>query len=100
MDSRAAAVPAGPSVERWSLAAALAIMVVWGVNFTIIKCVLEQMGVGPLFFMRYLIMPLLGLALLVVVYRRHLRKSWPRREDLPRFVACGLAGHTAQPDTP
>lgn len=95
MQARAAAIPVSPSVERWSLAAALAIMVVWGVNFTIIKYVLEQMGVGPFLFIRYLVMPLLGLALLAVVYRRHLRKSWPRREDLPRFVACGLIGHTA-----
>jgi drug/metabolite transporter (DMT)-like permease len=95
MDSRAAYALAGPSVERWSLIAALATMVVWGVNFTIIKYVLEQMGVGPFLFIRYLMMPLLGLALLAVVYRRHLRKSWPRREDLPRFVACGLIGHTA-----
>ncbi len=95
MHARAAARPAGPSVERWSLAAALVTMVVWGVNFTIIKYVLEQMGVGPFLFIRYLIMPLLGLGLLAVVYRRHLRKSWPQREDLPRFVACGLVGHTA-----
>jgi drug/metabolite transporter (DMT)-like permease len=95
MDSRAAAIPASSSVERWSLAAALATMIVWGVNFTIIKYVLEQMGVGPFLFIRYLLMPLLGLALLAVVYRRHLPKSWPRREDLPRFVACGLVGHTA-----
>jgi drug/metabolite transporter (DMT)-like permease len=95
MNSRAAYVLAGPSVERWSLIAALATMVVWGINFTIIKYVLENMGVGPFLFIRYLLMPLLGLALLAVVYRRHLRKSWPRREDLPRFVACGLVGHTA-----
>jgi drug/metabolite transporter (DMT)-like permease len=95
MNSRAAYVLAGPSVERGSLIAALATMVVWGINFTIIKYVLENMGVGPFLFIRYLLMPLLGLALLAVVYRRHLRKSWPRREDLPRFVACGLVGHTA-----
>ncbi len=95
MNLRAASLVAGPSVERWSLIAALATMVVWGVNFTIIKYVLERMGVGPFLFVRYLVMPLLGLALLAVVYRRHLPKSWPRREDLPRFVACGLVGHTA-----
>jgi drug/metabolite transporter (DMT)-like permease len=95
MKLRAASLVAGPSVERWSLWAALAIMAVWGVNFTVIKYVLEQMGVGPFLFIRYLIMPLLGLALLAVVYRRHLPKSWPQREDLPRFVACGLIGHTA-----
>ncbi len=95
MNLRAASLVSGPSVERWSLWAALAIMAVWGVNFTVIKYVLELMGVGPFLFIRYLAMPLLGLTLLAVVYRRHLRKSWPQREDLPRFIACGLIGHTA-----
>ena len=95
MNRRAASLVTGPSVERWSLVAALVIMVVWGVNFTIIKYVLVKMGVGPFLFIRYLAMPLLGLALLAVVYRRHLPKSWPQREDLPRFAACGLIGHTA-----
>lgn len=94
MNLRAASFVAGPSVERWSLVAALATMAVWGVNFTVIKYVLEQIGVGPFLFIRYLLLPLLGLALLAVVYRRHLAKSWPRREDLPRFVACGVIGHT------
>ena len=92
---RAASNLAGTSVERWSLIAALATMAVWGVNFTVVKYVLEHTGVGPFLFIRYLVMPLLGLALLAVVYRRHLPKSWPQREDLPRFVACGLVGHTA-----
>lgn len=92
---RAASNLSGPKVERWSLITALAIMAVWGVNFTVVKYVLEHTGVGAFLFIRYLMMPLLGLALLAVVYRRHLPKSWPQREDLPRFVACGLVGHTA-----
>ncbi len=69
-------------------------MVVWGVNFTFVKVVLDEIGVGPFLFLRFLITPVLGFMLLAVIYRRHLRKSWPRREDLPRFVACGLIGHT------
>ncbi len=69
-------------------------MVVWGVNFTFVKVVLDEIGVGPFLFLRFLITPVLGFLLLAVIYRRHLRKSWPRREDLPRFVACGLIGHT------
>jgi drug/metabolite transporter (DMT)-like permease len=40
-------------------------------------------------------MPLFGFALLLALTRRHFRKSWPRRGDLPRFVAAGLVGHTA-----
>jgi drug/metabolite transporter (DMT)-like permease len=39
-------------------------------------------------------MPLFGFALLVALTRRHFRKSWPRRGDLPRFIAAGLVGHT------
>jgi drug/metabolite transporter (DMT)-like permease len=79
---------------RWSLIAAVAIMAVWGANFAVTKYVLGAIGVGPFLFIRFLIMPLLGFALLVLVYRRHLRKSWPKRDDLPRFVAAGLIGHT------
>ncbi len=82
------------TVARWSLIAAVAMMVVWGVNFTFVKVVLDEIGVGPFLFLRFLITPVLGFLLLAVIYRRHLRKSWPRREDLPRFVACGLIGHT------
>lgn len=82
------------TVARWSLIAAVAMMVVWGVNFTFVKVVLDEIGVGPFLFLRVLITPVLGFLLLAVIYRRHLRKSWPRREDLPRFVACGLIGHT------
>ncbi|HXZ93221.1 MAG TPA: DMT family transporter [Burkholderiales bacterium] len=85
----------GAGVERWSLVAAVAIMAVWGVNFTFVKYVLDNIGVGPFLFIRFLTMPLLGFLLLALVYRRHLAKSWPLREDLPRFVACGLVGHTA-----
>ena len=85
----------GIGVERWSLGAAVAIMAVWGVNFTFVKYVLDKIGVGPFLFIRFLTMPLLGFLLLALVYRRHLAKSWPLREDLPRFIACGLVGHTA-----
>lgn len=80
--------------SRAALAAAIAIMFVWGANFGVTKYVLGQMGVGPFLFIRFLTMPALGFLLLVLVYRHHLAKSWPRREDLPRFVGAGLLGHT------
>ncbi|MDH4094046.1 MAG: DMT family transporter [Betaproteobacteria bacterium] len=82
-------------MQKWALAAGIALMVVWGVNFAITKVVLAALGVWPFLFIRFLAMPLFGFALLVVVTRRHFPKSWPQRADLPRFVACGLAGHTA-----
>jgi drug/metabolite transporter (DMT)-like permease len=83
------------AARKWALAAGLALMAVWGVNFVVTKLVLADLGVAPFLFLRFLSMPLLGFALLAAVYRRHLAKSWPRREDLPRFVAAGLIGHTA-----
>lgn len=83
-----------PAAVRWSLIAAVAIMFVWGANFAITKHVLGAIGVGAFLFLRFAIMPVLGFALLVAVYRRHLAKSWPLREDLPRFAAAGVIGHT------
>ena len=83
------------SLQKWALAAGLALMAVWGVNFAITKVVLAELGVWPFLFIRFLAMPLAGFALLVAVTRRHFRRSWPRRGDLSRFVAAGLIGHTA-----
>jgi drug/metabolite transporter (DMT)-like permease len=80
--------------ESWSLAAALATMVVWGVNFAVVKYVLEQLGFGPFMFIRFMALPLLAFGLLVLVFRRALPRTWPRRADWPRFIACGLLGHT------
>ena len=82
-------------MQKWALAAGFALMTVWGVNFAVTKIVLAELGVGPFLFIRFLAMPLFGFALLAAVTRRHFARSWPRREDLPRFIACGLIGHTA-----
>jgi len=82
-------------MQKWALAAGIALMTVWGVNFVVTKVVLAQLGVAPFLFLRFLLMPILGFALLAGVYRHHIAKSWPKREDLPRFVAAGLIGHTA-----
>jgi len=83
------------TIQKWALAAGFALMTVWGVNFAVTKIVLAELGVGPFLFIRFLAMPLFGFALLLAVTRRHFAKSWPRREDLPRIIACGLIGHTA-----
>jgi len=81
--------------EKLSLIAAIATMIAWGVNFAVMKYVLAATGVGPFLFIRFLVMPALGFALLLFVYRRHLAKALPRRADWPRFIAAGLIGHTA-----
>jgi drug/metabolite transporter (DMT)-like permease len=82
------------TASQLSLVAAIATMVVWGVNFAVTKYVLDAIGVGPFLFLRFLAMPILGFALLAAVYRRHLAKALPRPADWPRFIACGLIGHT------
>jgi drug/metabolite transporter (DMT)-like permease len=69
-------------------------MVAWGMNFAFVKHVLDHLGVGAFLFVRFAALPLLGLVLLAVVFRGHIRKSVPRREDWGRFVACALVGHT------
>ena len=73
--------------------AALATMFVWGVNFAVSKYILDRIGAGSFMFFRFSLLPLLGMVLLVIVFRGRMALTWPRREDLPRFVACALIGH-------
>ena len=82
------------SHARWSLIAAIVTMVVWGANFAFVKYVLDALGVGAFLFIRFLTMPLLAFLLLALVFRRNLAATLPKREDLPRFIACGLIGHS------
>jgi drug/metabolite transporter (DMT)-like permease len=77
----------------WSLAAALFTMVAWGMNFVFVKYVLDHLGMGAFMFLRYLVLPLLGLLLLLLIFRNRVRHTWPRRADLPRFLLCALVGH-------
>jgi drug/metabolite transporter (DMT)-like permease len=68
-------------------------MLAWGMNFAFVKYVLDHLGVGAFMFLRYLVLPLLGLALLAAVFRSRLAQTWPKRADLPRFLLCALVGH-------
>ena len=81
------------SKSRLSLAAALVTMLVWGMNFAFVKHVLDRLGVEALIFIRFAVLPALGFLMLLVIFRSQIRHTWPRREDLPRFIACGLIGH-------
>jgi len=81
------------SKDRLSLLAAVAVMAAWGVNFSFVKHVLAEIGVGAFLFVRFTALPLLGLALMLAVFRGTVFRTWPRREDLPRFIACALVGH-------
>ena len=62
-------------------------------NFAFLKYLLDALGVGPFLFIRFLTMPLLAFLLLALVFRRRIARTWPKREDLPLFIACGLVGH-------
>jgi drug/metabolite transporter (DMT)-like permease len=76
------------------LLAALATMVAWGVNFAFVKHVLDRIGVEALMFIRFAVLPLLGLLMMLFIFRSRIRHTWPRRADLPRFIAAALVGHT------
>lgn len=69
-------------------------MFLWGVNFAFVKYLLDALGVGAFVFIRFLLMPALAFLLLLVVFGNRIARTWPKREHLPRFVACGLIGHT------
>ncbi len=88
-------IPVERGLARWSFPIAIALMVIWGVNFSVTKTILDQVSVAAMLFVRFLWMLLLGLALLAWLYRGRFRESIPHRRDLPRFIAAGLIGHTA-----
>ena len=87
--------PVEKGLARWSFPIAVVLMVLWGVNFSVTKTILDQVPVGALLFVRFLWMLLLGLGLIAWLYRGRLRQSLPHRRDVPRFIAAGLIGHTA-----
>jgi drug/metabolite transporter (DMT)-like permease len=62
-------------------------------NFVFVKYVLDNLGFGAFMFLRFLVLPLLGLALLVIIFRHRIAHTWPKRADLPRFLLCALVGH-------
>ncbi|HUP09647.1 MAG TPA: DMT family transporter [Caldimonas sp.] len=76
---------------RHALWAALALIVVWGANFSVQKAVFAALSPGGFLFVRYLVMPIAAAALLV--WRFGL--AWPRlsRADLLALLRLGLVGH-------
>ena len=76
---------------RRALWAAVALILVWGANFSVQKAVFESLSPGGFLFVRYLIMPLAAAVLLC--WRHGL--AWPRvsRADLVSLLKLGLAGH-------
>ena len=79
------------SRQRAALLLACALILVWGINFSVLKAVLSTLTPSGFLFIRYLIMPLCAAALLWQRYGRH----WPRlpRADLWALLRLGLLGH-------
>ena len=76
---------------RHALWAALALIVVWGANFSVQKAVFAALSPGGFLFLRYLLMPVAAGALLAWRFGT----AWPRlsRADLLALLRLGLAGH-------
>jgi drug/metabolite transporter (DMT)-like permease len=86
------AAPCDPARQaRHALWAAIAMVTVWGSNFTVQKAVFAALSPGGFLFVRYLMMPAAAAGLLLW---RH-RLAWPRvsRADLFALLRLGLAGH-------
>jgi drug/metabolite transporter (DMT)-like permease len=90
-DSIDAAVARQDRRARRALWVALALILVWGANFTVQKEVFQALSPGGFLFVRYLIMPVAATALLCLRYGRH----WPRvsRADAFALLRLGLIGH-------
>ena len=87
----AAAQTSAPDRAHQALWAALAMVAVWGSNFSVQKAVLAALSPGGFLFARYLMMP--AAAALLLLSRHGL--AWPRvpRADLFALLRLGLAGH-------
>ena len=77
--------------SRHALWAALALILVWGANFTVQKAIFQALSPGGFLFVRYLIMPVAAAVLLCA--RFGLR--WPRvsRADAWALLRLSLVGH-------
>lgn len=79
------------SRQRAALLLAFALILVWGINFSVQKAVFAAVTPGGFLFVRYLIMPVCAAALLWQRYGI----NWPRlpRGELWALLRLGLLGH-------
>ena len=77
--------------SRRALGAALALILVWGANFTVQKAIFSALSPGGFLFVRYLIMPVAATVLLCFRFGT----KWPRvsRADAWALLRLGLVGH-------
>lgn len=78
-------------LARRALWIAIALVVVWGANFSVQKAVFAALSPGGFLFARYLVMPVAAAALLCWRFGT----AWPRlsRADALALLRLGLAGH-------
>ncbi len=74
-----------------ALAAALVLVVIWGINFSLQKFVFNVVGPGGFLFARYLIMSLC--AALLLLYRHGTRFPRITRREFWQLARLGVAGH-------
>ena len=77
--------------SRHALWAALALIVIWGANFSVQKAIFQALSPGGFLFVRYLIMPVAAALLLCIRFGF----KWPRvaRADAWALLRLGLIGH-------
>jgi drug/metabolite transporter (DMT)-like permease len=87
----AEAAAAARARQAQALWVALALILVWGSNFSVQKAVFNALSPAGFLFVRYLVMPLAATLLLCWRHGRH----WPRvtRADLWALFRLGMAGH-------
>jgi drug/metabolite transporter (DMT)-like permease len=86
-----ASPPREPPSQRAALLLAIALIVVWGANFSVQKAVFNALSPGGFLFARYLIMPLCAVLLLWQRYGAR----WPRlaRSEWWALARLGIMGH-------
>lgn len=92
-DATASSLPAAvaPDRARQALWAAVAMVAVWGTNFSVQKAVFTALSPGGFLFARYLMMPVAAGALLLWGFGL----KWPKvpRSELFALARLGLVGH-------
>jgi drug/metabolite transporter (DMT)-like permease len=78
--------------QQQALWVALALIVIWGANFSIQKWVMSEITPTGFLFGRYLLMPVC--ALLLLLWRHGLQFPSLSREDLWGLARLGVIGHT------
>ncbi|HEV2074291.1 MAG TPA: DMT family transporter [Thermomicrobiales bacterium] len=76
--------------------AALAVVIVWGSTFTLTKSTYTEIAPLAFGFARFIIIPVIAFAVLIIQARRTDQPNWWRikRQDLPLFVLTGVCGYT------